>query len=389
MPFSKILLKGVFIMKEFVLKMVQGQIGYNFKNLDLLKQAFTRRSYTEENGGENNEVLEFIGDKALDFAVVQLLIKKFGCMKNGDSVDGTKLSAWQQTQYSQTGMESGFPTNDFICDCGEGQLTKIKSRMVEKRTLARRMDEMGFAEHLIMGNSDIKNNVQEEISVKEDLFEAVVGAVTLDCGWNFSIITSVVEAMLVPEDFFQNDTDTNYVRLIQDWELKENGCIPWYWFKEASYTSTWYIPFDGIFQNIPFDYNTSKLNFHCELKLLDSLPIFRGFGSSKSEARMNVCKLAYEYLQQHNMLFSIEDEIDNPNKEDAINQLEILARRGYFSIPRYDFRQKYDNNGNPVWKCECHIKEYDIYFDAQLSSKKGAKKAAAFRMLKYVLSREE
>lgn len=52
--------------KELVWKMVQEQIGYDFKNLDLLQQAFTRRSYTAENGGENNEVLEFIGDKALD-----------------------------------------------------------------------------------------------------------------------------------------------------------------------------------------------------------------------------------------------------------------------------------------------------------------------------------
>ena len=52
-----------------------------FKNLDLLNQAFTRRSYSEENGGENNEVLEFIGDKALDFAVIKLLIDKYGKMK--------------------------------------------------------------------------------------------------------------------------------------------------------------------------------------------------------------------------------------------------------------------------------------------------------------------
>lgn len=58
---------------------------------------------------------------------------------------------------------------------------------------------------------------------------------------------------------------------------------------------------------------------------------------------MNVCKLAYEYLQKHDLLFSIQDEIENPNKADAINQLEILARRGYFSIPTYDFEQEYDN----------------------------------------------
>ena len=49
--------------------MIRGQIGYKFKNLDLLKQAFTRRTYTEEHGKKNNEAPEFIGDKTLDFEV--------------------------------------------------------------------------------------------------------------------------------------------------------------------------------------------------------------------------------------------------------------------------------------------------------------------------------
>ena len=56
--------------RDLGFKMVQGQIGYDFKNIDLLNQAFTRRSYSEENGGENNEVLEFIGDKVLDLAEI-------------------------------------------------------------------------------------------------------------------------------------------------------------------------------------------------------------------------------------------------------------------------------------------------------------------------------
>ncbi len=48
----------------------------------------------------------------------------------------------------------------------------------------------------------------------------------------------------------------------------------------------------------------------------------------------------------------------------SIGRLEILARRGYLSIPTYDFEQEYDDNGNLVWKCECHIEEYDIYFSS-------------------------
>lgn len=374
MPFGKIiLLKGFFIMeKELIYKMVQAQIGYTFKNLDLLNQAFTRRSYSAEKGGENNEVLEFIGDKALDFAVIKLLIEKYGEMKNGEQMDGNDA-------------------NEFSCACSEGELTRLKSRMVEKKSLARRMDEMGFAQHLIMGNSDIKNNVLKEMSVKEDLFEAIVGAVALDSNWNFPVIQSVVEAMLLPEDFIENDSDENYVRMIQDWEMEVNHVIPWFWFKEQSYESTWYVPFEGISQNIPLGYNHYRIKFNCELKLLDSLPIFRGFGASKSEARMNVCKLAYEYLEKNGYIqyMTMRKEIGEPAKEKAINQLEILARRGYFSIPAYDFEEVYDNNGNPIWKCKCVIKEYSRSYVSKSSSKKESKKLSALKMLNYVIEEDE
>ena len=49
----------------------------------------------------------------------------------------------------------------------------------------------------------------------------------------------------------------------------------------------------------------------------------------------------------------------------------------------------YDENGNPIWKCECHIEEMDYYFDSHSTSKKEAKKIAAFDMLQYVLNEEE
>ena len=104
---------------------------------------------------------------------------------------------------------------------------------------------------------------------------------------------------------------------------------------------------------------------------------------------MAACKLAYEYLEKNDMLFTIRDEIEEPSRDMAINQLEILARRGYFSIPTYNFFEEYDKNGNPIWKCECHIDEEEYYFDEISSSKKDAKKGAAFSMLLYVLGLEE
>lgn len=353
--------------ETIVFSMVQGQIGYTFKNLDLLKQAFTRRSYSEEQGGENNEVLEFIGDKALDLVVVKILTDKF-CHFNVEN--------------SQTA---------FKCDCDEGKLTDLKAKMVQKKALSRRMDELNFAEHLIMGKSDVENHVNEEASVKEDLFEAIIGAVAVDCDWNLNVIQSVVEVMLDPDTFLNDTSETNFVRLIQEWQMND-GLVPFFKYKEASYTSTWYTKspeeenlIDQIFPPFVTDY--SRLCFHCELKLRDDLPIFRGFGASKSEARRNVCKLAYEYLEANDYLPTIRDEIESPTKEDSINQLEILARRGYFSIPTYSFEQTYDKDGNPIWESTCHIKEIDITFSAKSSSKKDAKKLSAFEMLQYVLNK--
>ena len=114
---------------------------------------------------------------------------------------------------------------------------------------------------------------------------------------------------------------------------------------------------------------------------------YRGYGESKSEARMNVCRLAYDDLKEKGIIKeqTIRDEIDDPNRNDAVSQLEILARRGYFSIPEYEFSQTLDGNGNPVWTAECRIRGYGKRFKKTSSSKKGAKKDAAFSMLNFVL----
>ena len=232
-----------------------------------------------------------------------------------------------------------------------------------------------------MGNGDIQNNINEEISVKEDLFEAIIGAVALDSDWDMEELQDVVQIMLDPDSYFKEDMDVNYVELIQEWTLKKYGMVPWYHFEKAS-QAIWYFPFDGI--SSPYDGN-SELKHTCLLKLGKLDKTFRSFGTSKNEARKAVCALAYQVLERNNMLLSIRDEIPNPNINDAISQLEILARRGYFSIPYYEFEQKYDTEGNPVWNCACHITDIAKHFCAKSSSKKNAKKQAAYQMLKYTL----
>lgn len=364
------------------LQFIQDQIGYRFKNLDLLQQAFVRRSYAKENGGEDNEVLEFIGDKALDIIIVKILTAMFG------------FYASECDDYDE---DNDF--NEFCCEYSEGKLTELKKKLVEKKMLASRIDRLALAEYLIMGKGDQRNHIEQEDSVKEDLFEAIIGAVTLDSEWNWEEIQSTVEYMLDPETYLSEDKEDNYVELIQEWSLKRFNELPLMHADNSSYYDETSLlqssnevrskPKRDSYMSFVNVQEYYKTHFKCEFVLSDVDKKFIGYGKSKVEARKDVCKLAYNYLEEHDLLFSIQDEIENPNKAEAINQLEILARRGYFSIPTYNFEQKYDKNGNPIWKCECHIEEYNIYFDAQSSSKKDAKKSAAFEMLEYVLSEEE
>ena len=123
--------------------MIQEQIGYSFENTDLLQQAFVRRSYSKENGGEDNEVLEFIGDKALDLIVVKILAETYGSYAD---------------EYDDFNWNEDF--NEFVSEYSEGKLTEIKKKMVCREMLAKRIRSFGFQYELIMGKSDENQNIQ-------------------------------------------------------------------------------------------------------------------------------------------------------------------------------------------------------------------------------------
>lgn len=369
--------------EELFQRMVQDQIGgYEFKNPLLLKQAFTRKSYTAENGGENNEVLEFIGDKVLDIAVVRFLAKVYG----------TDLHFMDKIQAAFRVPQD---PEEFACELSEGELTKLKQRMVEKKALARRIDELRFAQFLVVGKGDEKKEVWQEDSVKEDLFEAIIGAVALDSNWDFEKLQEVVEIMLCPESFLEDDEEADYVGLIHEWEDRKNNTTPLFRYPNHGYSFTWYVPSgeNVICQQPNYsnlgNYRLNNLNYTCQVKLLNDLPVFEAYGTSKAEARKNVCEFAYKYLEDHDLLYDIHDEIENPCLEEAIGQLEILARRGYFNIPEYTADESHNKDGNPVWHVECHIEGMDTYYFAEGFSKKQAKKEAAYEMLSYILDLDE
>ena len=338
-------------------KVIQEQIGYVFKKPDLLEQAFVRRSYSHEHGGENNEVLEFIGDKALDFVVVKLLAERYGSFTSeNDQYDPD--SDW----------------DEFASDLDEGELTEIKKKLVCKRMLANRIRTFGFQYQLIMGKSDVDQNAQDNESAQEDLFEAIIGAVALDSNWDLDVLTNVVDLMLEPNFYLENgfDNQVNYVELLQQWYQKKHHRIPVYVFRKTN----------------GFRYAGKNGQYVCELGLP---PIEQGFwavGDIKSEARMAVAEQAYRYLEENGMLLTLIDEIGEPSRDRAINQLQELYQKGYIGEPRYEFSEAYDQDGNPVWRCECHVDGESDYWHGEYSSKKQGKKQVAYDMLCYILDLE-
>ena len=71
--------------------------------------------------------------------------------------------------------------NVLISNYSESELTEIKKLLVQKKTLASRIDDLGLSNYLLMGHGDIIQNIGAENSVKEDLFEAILGAIAIDC----------------------------------------------------------------------------------------------------------------------------------------------------------------------------------------------------------------
>ena len=160
---------------ENSIEVIEKKIKYVFKNKELLEQAFTRKSFAEENKSfDDNEVLEFIGDKVLDFLITKKLIERYGSF--------------------------GFFNKKFVSDFDEGELTKMRSLLVKSDSLARAIDEHQLSGFLLMGNGDIKRDIQNESHVKEDLLEAILGAIAIDSNWNIEILTEAVDTLLRPEE---------------------------------------------------------------------------------------------------------------------------------------------------------------------------------------------
>ena len=128
------------------------EIGLDFDNKELLETAFTHRSYlneTKEEGRklEHNERIEFLGDAVLELSATDFLFKKFKDEK-------------------------------------EGVLTAYRSSIVNTDILAKVGEDLDFSSYLKMSKGEMKDTHKGRHHILANTFEAVVGAIYLDKGFN-------------------------------------------------------------------------------------------------------------------------------------------------------------------------------------------------------------
>ncbi len=137
--------------------------GIVFKDKDLLRQAFIHRSYINENpdvGLSHNERLEFLGDAVLELIVTSYLFKKFP-------------------------------------DYTEGELTAVRSALVNAVTIGEVAGEVGMNDYLLLSRGEAKDNGKARLYILANTYEAYVGAVYLDRGYERA--GKFVEDTLLPQ----------------------------------------------------------------------------------------------------------------------------------------------------------------------------------------------
>ncbi|MGE5757492.1 MAG: ribonuclease III [Sideroxydans sp.] len=131
------------------------QIGYQFAQAQLLQRALTHRSYS----AAHNERLEFLGDSVLNCAIAKYLY-------------------------------GAYP------DLPEGDLSRLRSNLVNQQTLAILAQRLNLGEQLLLGEGERKSAGFRRPSILADALEALFGAVLLDA--DFAAAEKVVLGLYVP-----------------------------------------------------------------------------------------------------------------------------------------------------------------------------------------------
>lgn len=159
---------------------------------DELWCAFLHSSYVNEYEGENlesNERLEFLGDAVLDLAISEYLFQNY--------------------------------------PLSEGELTRIKSAVVSGSTLANRARALGLQHYLFLGRGEEESGGRERGSILSDVFEALVGVLFLEQGYEEAAQFVLRELEGDIEKVLKGEHRRDYKTLLQE-EAQRRGLRPVY-----------------------------------------------------------------------------------------------------------------------------------------------------------------
>jgi ribonuclease-3 len=164
-------------------------LGYTFSNEELLQESLTHASVASHRLN-SNERMEFLGDAVLDLIICEALYKKFP---------------------------------EYL----EGDLTKIKSAVVSRRTCAEVSIETGLIDLLIIGKG-ISSRESMPTSLAAAVYESIVAAIYLDGG--FEVVKQYVLRTMTPkiESIVSNTHLHNYKAVLQQHAQKEMAATPIY-----------------------------------------------------------------------------------------------------------------------------------------------------------------
>jgi len=124
---------------------LEQEIGYFFKEKDLLRTALTHTSYAYERNVESNEKLEYLGDSILEFVSSEYLYENY---KN----------------------------------LTEGEMTKVRATVVCETSLHKVAQKHNFSDFLYLGKSEKLSGGSTRPTILADSVEAVIAAMYLDRG---------------------------------------------------------------------------------------------------------------------------------------------------------------------------------------------------------------
>ncbi|MDR5860325.1 ribonuclease III [Halomonas eurihalina] len=214
------------------------RIGHCFAQPELLELAMTHRSY----GGRNNERLEFLGDSIVNFVIAEDLFQRFPQAR-------------------------------------EGQLSRLRARLVKGQTLAELAREMAFGECLRLGSGEMKSGGHRRDSILADAVEAVIGAIYLDAGMDTArtrVLSWFAERL---ETINLQDTQKDPKTRLQEFLQSRQVALPRY-----------------EVVSVEGEAHAQTFTVECHVEMLDEHT--QGIGSSRRHAEQQAAEKALSKLEK-------------------------------------------------------------------------------------------